>query len=87
MRRQLYLEAGPMMEPFVLAGVARLVVDIVHTAHWILRQLIEAVSELQDQKWLCQLRQQLGLFFRHFVCALLQPSVALLLPAVVVGRS
>jgi hypothetical protein len=87
MRRQLCLEAGPTRELFALAGVALLVVDIVRTAHRIPRQLIEAVSELQALQWLCQLRQQLGLFSRHFFCALPQPSVALLLPAVAVGRS
>jgi hypothetical protein len=68
----------------VLAGVVRLVVGTVRIGRRTLRQPLEAVSELQARQWLCQLRQQLGLFFRHFFCAPPQPSVAVLLPLLVV---
>lgn len=50
------------------------------------RQPPGAVSELQTL-WLCQLRQQLGLFFRHFFCAPLPPCAALLLLVAAVVRS
>jgi len=74
----------------VLAGAVRLVVGIVRIARRVLGQLIGAVSELQARRWWCQLRQQLGLFFRRFFDAPLRPSAAVLPPlpvAVVVVRS
>jgi hypothetical protein len=85
-----YLEADQLGGLRVLVGEVRQVVDIVRIVRRVLGQLVGAVSELQARRWWCQLRQQLGLFFRRFFDAPLRPSVAVLPPllaAVVVGRS
>lgn len=88
--RRSCLEADQLGGLRVLAGAVRLEVGIVRIVRRVLRQLVGAVSGLQARRWWCQLRQQLGLFFRHFFDAPLRPSAAVLPPlpaAVVVVRS
>jgi len=76
--RQLWCPAvdlvGTQLAPAV---VLRLMVDK-HIGRWVSEQPTGAVSELQALYLWCQLRQQLGLFFRHFFCAPLPPCAALL---------
>jgi hypothetical protein len=75
--RQSCLEMGLFVGLLALAGAERLVVDIERIGH---QSLVEPIG-------LCQLRQQLGIFFRQISCAPLQPFFAPLLLAVVAARS